>query len=97
MMYRVAQAMPEYGAWFTPYYADGLVRILAKNGFLDFTILGGGARRATKSYFTEKNLQVDDRGERHRYDFVVTCSDLIVPKNIRSRPVVLVQEGMLTP
>ena len=31
------------------------------------------------------------------YDLVVTCSDLVVPKNIRHGRVVLVQEGMTDP
>ncbi|HRI61095.1 MAG TPA: hypothetical protein PK228_15255 [Saprospiraceae bacterium] len=97
MMYRVAQALPEYEHWFTSYYGDGLVRLLAKNGLLDFTILGGGARRATETFFSENDLATDHRGERNDYDLVVTCSDLIVPKNIRHKPIVLVQEGMMTP
>ncbi|MBK7937155.1 MAG: hypothetical protein IPJ82_08665 [Lewinellaceae bacterium] len=97
MMHRVARELPEYEHWFTPYYADGFVKILAKNRFLDFTILGGGARRATEAFLYEKKVQLDDRGARHNYDLVVTCSDLIVPKNIRNKPFILVQEGMLTP
>jgi hypothetical protein len=40
---------------------------------------------------------VDDGGTRHDYDLVVTCSDLILPRNIRHRPIVLVQEGMTDP
>ena len=97
MMYRVAQELPEYTHWFTPYYSDGFVKVLAKNGLLDFTILGGGARNATEAFFSEKKVPVDYRGTRHDYDLVVTCSDLIVPKNIRHKPIILVQEGMLTP
>ncbi|GAB4494508.1 MAG: hypothetical protein OHK0019_21020 [Saprospiraceae bacterium] len=97
MMWRIAQELPEYDCWFSSYYADKLVRYLAEQGLLDFTILGGNAKRATDTFFTEKKLQTDYRGERGDYDLVVTCSDLIVPKNIRNKPIVLVQEGMLTP
>lgn len=97
MVYQVAQELAEYEHWFTPYYGDGAVRFLANKGLLDFTILGGGAKRATETFFSEKNLAVDHRGERNEYDLVVTCSDLIVPKNIRHKPIVLIQEGMMTP
>lgn len=97
MMWCVAQELPECDCWFSSYYADGLVKYLAGRGLLDFTILGGGAMRATNTFFAEKKLQVDYRGEQNDYDLVVTCSDLIVPKNIRHKPVILVQEGMLTP
>ena len=34
---------------------------------------------------------------RNNYDLVVTCSDLIVQKNIRDKKIVLVQEGMTDP
>jgi len=97
MMWRVAQELPEYDCWFSSYYADGVVKYLAERGILDFTILGGGAARATDAFFVEKKLQSDYRGKRNDYDLVVTSSDLIVPKNIRNKPIILVQEGMLTP
>ena len=97
MMFRIAQALPEYEHSFSSYYGDGLVRLLAKSGLLDFTILGGGARRATETFFSENKLGTDHYGKRNDFDLVVTCSDLIVPKNIRNKPIVLVQEGMMTP
>jgi hypothetical protein len=40
---------------------------------------------------------MDDRGELNDYDLVVTCSDLIIPKNIKNKKVILVQEGMTDP
>ncbi|MCE7925065.1 MAG: hypothetical protein DYG98_18585 [Haliscomenobacteraceae bacterium CHB4] len=97
MMWRIATELPECDCWFSSYYADGPVRYLAERGLLDFTILGGGAVRAADAFFIEKQLRVDYRGERNEYDLVVTCSDLIVPENIRKKPVILVQEGMMTP
>jgi hypothetical protein len=42
-------------------------------------------------------LSLDVRGTRHEYDLVVTCSDLIVQRNIRSRRLILVQEGITEP
>ncbi len=97
MIWHIAQELVEHECWFSSYYGDGLVRDLAERGLLDFTILGGSATKATDNFFIKKGLQVDYRGERNDYDLVVTCSDLIIPKNIRHKTVVLVQEGMLTP
>lgn len=40
---------------------------------------------------------MDDRGEKHNYDLVVTSSDLIVQRNIRGKRLVLIQEGITEP
>ena len=66
-------------------------------GWLNFTVLGGRHKRETEEYFSRHNLQVDPRGESRSYDLVVTCSDLLVQKNIRGKRVVLVQEGITEP
>jgi len=45
----------------------------------------------------ENNLKIDFEGAENNYDLVLTCSDLIFPKNIRNKKVILVQEGMTDP
>lgn len=97
MMHQIAAQLPEADAYFTPYYADGLVRVLARAGMLKASILGGRHYRETMRYFKEHRLPLDMRGKRHDYDLVVTCSDLIVQRNIRGRRLVLVQEGITEP
>lgn len=97
-MHKVAKnLMDEHACYFTPYYADGLENFAARLGLLDFTVLGGRHRHETDEYLAKHNLQVDLRGEKHNYDLVVTCSDLIVQKNIRNKRIVLVQEGITEP
>jgi hypothetical protein len=98
MMYQVAQELQaEFECWFTAFYVDGLMHRLARQGLLDFTILGGSAKRATEAFFENNHLQVDYRGQKNNYDLVVTATDLFVPENIRSKNIILVQEGMMTP
>jgi len=97
MMHQIAQALPECEAFFTPYYSDGLPGLLGHTGALDFTILAGQARAATLAYLAENRLALDEGGKRQKYDLVVTCSDLIIPKNLRRLPIILVQEGMIEP
>ena len=96
-MHKIAQQMGDFNCYFTPYYADGFERLLAHLGWLDFTVLGGRHMRETRKYLAEHNLAVDHRGEAYQYDLVVTCSDLIVPNNIRGKRTILVQEGITEP
>lgn len=97
MMHKISQQMGGYHFFFTPYYADGVENFAASRGWLDFTVLGGRHLQDTKDYLARNFLPVDHRGTRHEYDLVVTCSDLIVQKNIRNKRLVLVQEGITEP
>ena len=89
----------EFDCWFTPYYSDGLYNFVATHTRLtDFTVLGGGNfRRQTDAYLREHDLPVDYRGEAREYDLYVTTTDLLVPRNLRDRPFILIQEGMTDP
>jgi hypothetical protein len=89
--------MDDNDCYFTPYYADGIENLLAKLGWLNFTVLGGRHKRETEEYLLKNHLQVDPRGEARAYDLALTCSDLLIQKNIRSKRVILVQEGITEP
>jgi hypothetical protein len=98
MMHAIAQALPHhYECVFTPYYADGIIHRMVQWGYLQNTVLSGAFRKATLDYLHTHRLIVDDRGMAGNYSLVVTCSDLIIPKNIVGKPMVLVQEGMTDP
>lgn len=97
MMHKISTYLSNYDSYFSYHYADGYVDFLSRNGFLDFTVLGGRHKELTLEYFETHNLRVDNKGQLHDYDLVVTSSDLIVPKNIRGKKVILVQEGMTDP
>ena len=96
-MHEIAQQMGEYNCFFTPYYADGIEQLAANVGLLDFTVLGGRHSTETRQYLADQHLSVDERGEGHNYELVVSCSDLIVQNNIRHKRTVLVQEGITEP
>ena len=98
MIHQVSQHLEEnYDCYFSPYYGDGIVQKAAEAGWLGFTVLGGNFRVQTDQYLADHNLKVDFKGDKHDYDLVITTSDLLVPKNIRQRKVILVQEGMTDP
>ena len=48
-------------------------------------------------YLRQHGLPMDHEGRRNQYDLVVTCSDVVMPRNIRDKKVVVVQEGMTDP
>jgi len=96
-MHQIAQQMGEYNCMFTPYYTDGIEDLVAKTGALNFTVLGGRHQLDSRNYLRNQNLPIDERGKRHNYDMVVTCSDLIVQNNIRGKRTLLVQEGITEP
>ena len=88
-----------YDCYYTHFYADGLLRWAAEHGLLDNTVLGttGRFRQKTAAYAKKHNLPMDDRGEGHDYDLIVTTSDLVIPRNIRNKKLILLQEGMTDP
>lgn len=97
MMHKISLHFPDYNCFFSPYYADSFLNSLAQTSILNFSILGGQFRKRTCEYLLQNNLNIDYRGLNNNYDLVFTCSDLIVPKNIRKNKVILVQEGMTDP
>src|SRR5262245_38938653 len=96
-MHQIAKELPEFEHYFTPYYCDGLMNAITKLGMAEFAVVGKAHVQRCAQYLQEHHLHMDWRGERHTYDLIVACSDLVVPKNVRSKRMVLVQEGMTDP
>lgn len=96
-MHQIASALPDVEARFTPYYCDGLLDVMRRLGMLGFTILGAPWRRDCMDYLQAHRLPVDMNGSDGAYDLVLTCSDLVVPRNVRGSRLLLVQEGMTDP
>ncbi len=98
-MHQISKHLPQYESYFSPYYSQGYwyIELLRKLSLMDFSILGGQAKQTTLDYLKENNLNVDDEGRMNDYDLVFTCSDMLIPKNIRNKKTILVQEGMTDP
>ncbi len=90
-------SVPNDEHYFTPYYTDGVLERFRKWNWLEFTILGSRSANRVLEYCEKNGLALDYQGKKNAYDLVLTCADLIVPRNIRSLPIVLVQEGMTDP
>lgn len=96
-MHQIARHLPAHLRTFTPYYLEPHHELIRAPGLLDWTIAGEPLRRRCLDYLCAEGLTVDLGGRRGPYDLVVTCSDLMVPRNVRGAKLVLVQEGMLDP
>jgi len=96
-MHQIAEELPEFDRFFTPYYGDSLLKLARKLNLVESTVMGRKLSSRCLSYLDKNRLAVDFEGRSHNYDLVVTCSDLVIPNNIRKRKIVLVQEGMTDP
>jgi len=96
-MHQIARELPEHEHAFTPYYCDGLLDRARRAGLMEFTVAGDKLASRCLDYLRSESLPIDRGGRRGPYDLVLTCSDLVVPRNARRRRLVLVQEGILDP
>jgi len=97
IVYKISLFLKDFDTFFTPYYSDGFVKTIVGSGLLEYTILGSNARKRTEEFLADKSCSIDYGGTAYGYDLVVTCSDLIIPQNIKGKKIVLVQEGMTDP
>jgi hypothetical protein len=96
-MHQIADALPDCDVAFSPYYGDRTITKLRELGLCEATIGGKRLRARCLEYLLAQRLNVDLDGARGGYDLVVTCSDVVVPSNVRDYPLVAVQEGILDP
>lgn len=98
MMHKISHHLQsKYDCHFTPYYADGLINILARLGLLQATSLGLRHQNDTLAYIKKHHLKLDLRGASFDYDLVITGSDLVIQRNIGDKRLILVQEGITEP
>lgn len=96
-MHQIARELPEYEHAFTPYYVDGWLELCRRAGLIEFTVAGNKLRRRCEDHLSLHGLPIDPHGTNEDYDLVLSCSDLVVPRNLRGKRIVLVQEGILDP
>lgn len=96
-LHAVARALGPHTARFTPYFGDLHVRFARAIGALEATIAGKKRRGWCLEYLRDHGLDIDEDGRAGDYDLVVTCSDLILPRIARTKPLVAVQEGIFDP
>ena len=55
-IHQIAQELPEYPHYFTPFYADGFLALLNKLKLLEFTIIGDKRASQSLRYLESKDL-----------------------------------------
>ncbi len=96
-LHQIANELPECDHFFSPQYCDGVLRVVQKLGWLDFTTPGRFWVERIKVYIHDHHLEEDYGGKAADYDLTMITTDLIVPRNIFNGKVILVQEGMTDP
>jgi hypothetical protein len=94
---QIAAELPECDHAFTWYYCDGVLDVLRRLKALESTAAGFKLRARCLAHLEAHGLPLDLGGQNGPYDLAITCSDMVVPGNLRGRPLVLVQEGMTDP
>jgi hypothetical protein len=97
-LHKVAQTLLEHELYFTPYYGDLFLNVARELGWVEYAIVGRKRGQRCIEFAREHGYPIDLYGEHHGpYDLVVTCSDVVVPQNIRGNRIVVVQEGIMDP
>src|SRR5215468_9175471 len=96
-MIAIGDQLADHNCQYTPFYCDGHLLRASQRGQLDFTVLSGPLRERTMKALRDAGVPLDERGERHDYDLVITCTDLIVQQNLTGKRIVLIQEGLTEP
>jgi len=96
-MHKISKELPEFDAYFTPYFATGGLNLMSKLKLLEYTILGSEYKLNTLKYLKQNNLKLDYRGRNDDYDLVIIAMDIAIPRNIEKFKIILVQEGMIDP
>jgi len=96
-MHQIAQELSDHDLFFTPYYGDFFLSLARRLNLAEFTVMGRKLSSRCLEYLNQHRLPLDVEGCSRDYDLTLTCSDLVIPKNILKKKIVLVQEGMTDP
>ncbi len=96
-MHKISLELPEYEAYFSPFFATGFLGFLNRLKLVEYTILGGEVKQNALNYIRENKLNLDYRGRNDDYDLVIISQDITFPSNLKKFKTILVQEGMTDP
>lgn len=96
-MLRIASELTEYDCWFSQMYSDSsFVEFLIKNtNLLNKTIIAEPFRIQAEAYIRAYTQNIDYKAQKNKYDLVLFCSDIMLPKSLLSTKTIWVQEGMI--
>lgn len=101
-MFQISRELPDFEHYFTQVYGSGRIfKWIAESGLADFTTMGinSAFARDQREYLQQHHAKMDYRGSSlgNEYELVFNCVDLIMPKDIKHKKTIFIQEGMTDP
>jgi len=96
-MHQISEHLHDFDCWFSQIFADNyfLKGVLKYTAVANSTVLADHFRVKSENYLKQFGAQIDHGGDRHQYDLVVNCTDMIVAEKFRHTKTIWVQEGMI--
>jgi hypothetical protein len=88
----------DFDCYFTQLFSNHFTfETIVNSGILNHTIFAGEIKQKADRYLLENNLKNDYRGRvyNNKYDLVVVCTDMFLPKSLKGIKTLWVQEGMI--
>ncbi|HWY34882.1 MAG TPA: hypothetical protein VNX68_09560, partial [Nitrosopumilaceae archaeon] len=88
----------DFDCFFSQIFANNkAIKKAVELGVLNGTALAGVSKIKADKYLADNNLKNDYRCEvfNNKYDLVVACTDMILPKVLKGIKTIWVQEGMI--
>ena len=85
----------EYDCWFSQVFPDLLLtKWVVDSGMVESMVVSGSFKAKADQYLRDHSLQNDYMAKKNKYDLIVFCSDIMMPKKLLGTKTVWVQEGM---
>ncbi len=96
-MHQISKYLDDYDCWFSQLFPDtSFLNLVVKyTPLAKGTVLTGQFKDRSEMYLIQHDLQIDYGGNKHNYDLVVNCTDMIVAEKFRKTKTIWVQEGMI--
>lgn len=98
MMYQIAEELRnDYHCVFTTFYGDNIFKWATDMKLLEMSLAGTKMQKQNEALCKENGYEYDYRAKKYQYDLVITCQDVVIPKNLKDNKIILVQEGTTIP
>lgn len=96
-MIGIANELKDHDCWFSQLFTDNIILnfLINRTRLLNGTIISNPFREASEKHLLAHNYNIDYKATLHKYDLIIFCSDMLVPKRMRQQDTVWVQEGMI--
>lgn len=94
ILYEISRHLEYHDCYFTTNNSEVLTSHISRTSLFSNRIAHDKSRRIILEYLSLHNLNIDISGENENYDLVFSCTESGIPKNIKFKQSVFVQEGI---